>query len=584
LTALAVRDGKPIYVPDVRHDPHYLEGAKETCTEFVIPLASTQGQIIAVINMEDQKPDAFSEKTRRVITDFANRAALVFENAVLLDTARQQSRRTELLNEIAQSCLEESSVALSLQEIVRQVVELTAVDSCLVELWDETRSANAPAADWWDGKDTIELDPEGSYEQVVTRLVMQRQEPVVYSDLREEAPPGAFFSRYGSRSILGMPLSANGMWLGAILVGCSSATPFRQVTIDLLRQAAVQIALGVAKTRLVEETRRRFEESEKLRQATAALATQLDFERVIALIAEHLPRLLYFDTLAVFHVRQNVIRPMLAVNLPIAQRLDSALFPRDDPFFKDLARQNSPLVLDAAAAETRYRALGGRDPIRCWAALPLFSGEEVAGSIEVGRLQREPFTPNEMLLLQVFSNQVSAALQNATLHGIEQQLATTDHLTGLYNRRGFIDLAHHEMERCWRFHRPVCMLMIDIDHFKQVNDVHSHIAGDAVLVQLAGLMRSTLREVDIICRYGGEEFCVMLPESDPHGALHVAERLRQAVQANTFLYRETEIRITISLGMSAFAGLNQSLEELIERADKALMTSKQAGRNRVTQG
>jgi diguanylate cyclase (GGDEF)-like protein len=233
-------------------------------------------------------------------------------------------------------------------------------------------------------------------------------------------------------------------------------------------------------------------------------------------------------------------------------------------------------------AETGYKNWGGQPDIRSWCALPLLSGDEVLGFIEVGRLQVDPFTPNEMFLLQVFAHQVGAALQNATLHGIEQQLATTDHLTGLYNRRGFLDLARHELERCWRFHRPLCVLMADIDHFKQVNDTHGHIAGDAVLTQLAQTMLSALREVDVVCRYGGEEFCIILPESDPHGAYQVAERLRQSVQNTIYIYRDIRISITISIGMSTLLGLNQTIDDLIEQADSALMVSKQAGRNRVT--
>ena len=173
--------------------------------------------------------------------------------------------------------------------------------------------------------------------------------------------------------------------------------------------------------------------------------------------------------------------------------------------------------------------------------------------------------------------------QKALIEALEIQ-ARHDSLTGLYNRRHFLSLCEAELSRAARYRVPLSMLMLDIDHFKKVNDAHGHKAGDLVLVQLADIMRGTLRNVDVIGRYGGEEFAVMLPETDRMMALEVAERLRQEVAAAKFaLDGGAPIEVTISIGISSCDDAQIHIDKLINAADQALYVAKNSGRNRVMQ-
>lgn len=162
-----------------------------------------------------------------------------------------------------------------------------------------------------------------------------------------------------------------------------------------------------------------------------------------------------------------------------------------------------------------------------------------------------------------------------------RRAAVTDHLTGIANRRAFFDVAARELERWRRAPRPLSLLLIDADHFKNVNDQHGHATGDAVLLALATTLSGCAREIDVVARLGGEEFVVLLPSTDAAGATTLAERIRAAVAATAVEVNGTLVRCTVSIGVSTMGRDVTGLDALIERADEALYVAKAAGRNRV---
>lgn len=176
--------------------------------------------------------------------------------------------------------------------------------------------------------------------------------------------------------------------------------------------------------------------------------------------------------------------------------------------------------------------------------------------------------------------ETAAALREATARF--EGLAVTDTLTGLPNRRAFSQLLGLEFRRSLRYGRPLALLMIDLDHFKQANDRHGHPFGDFVLVKTASVIRDAVRESDFVARYGGEEFVVMLPETTTDEAMVVAEKLRHAMAARAFTHGSTTAHMTLSVGVSALPSSSVSDEgALIDRADTALYAAKRGGRDRV---
>ncbi|MFO1372346.1 MAG: diguanylate cyclase [Candidatus Competibacteraceae bacterium] len=163
-----------------------------------------------------------------------------------------------------------------------------------------------------------------------------------------------------------------------------------------------------------------------------------------------------------------------------------------------------------------------------------------------------------------------------------QQLAMLDSLTDLFNRRHFFALAEREFERSQRYGRLLSLLMLDIDHFKKINDVHGHLVGDKVLQAVATTMRDSLRQVDMVCRYGGEEFMMLLPEASLETAMIVAQRLCTILASQAIATDKGSLSVTVSIGVAALAAHEKlTLDMLLDRADQALYAAKHAGRNQV---
>lgn len=161
------------------------------------------------------------------------------------------------------------------------------------------------------------------------------------------------------------------------------------------------------------------------------------------------------------------------------------------------------------------------------------------------------------------------------------ELATTDSLTGLHNRRCFMESANQEFERARRYQTPLSLALLDADHFKAVNDCYGHPVGDQALQMLATTGRRLLRDIDLFARIGGEEFAILLPQTDQAAAWIVADRLRQAIMDQSIATKDGPLRLTVSLGLASFGPATVDLGDLIRRADLALYQAKQNGRNRV---
>ncbi|MDU2065357.1 MAG: diguanylate cyclase [Sporomusaceae bacterium] len=166
-----------------------------------------------------------------------------------------------------------------------------------------------------------------------------------------------------------------------------------------------------------------------------------------------------------------------------------------------------------------------------------------------------------------------------------RRLATSDGLTGLNNRRYFLEIAERVFQQASRYQEQLAVLVLDIDHFKGINDTYGHQSGDIVLQELAQCLSQILREVDVIGRIGGEEFAVLLPQTDNKGALSLAERMRQAVEAYCFHLPDGQIiKVTISIGFTLFYINDKDFDQVLRRADEGLYLAKKSGRNQVQQG
>jgi diguanylate cyclase (GGDEF)-like protein len=236
-------------------------------------------------------------------------------------------------------------------------------------------------------------------------------------------------------------------------------------------------------------------------------------------------------------------------------------------------RQNAPFRLWDEAR---------KEGIRSVVCLPLASDTQRLGVILFYRDDRDEFSFEDIELIHTFSHLATHAIQNARLHARTVDMAETDALTGLYNRRKLEQRLREEIQRSQRSHLPLALVLLDIDHFKNVNDTHGHTTGDAVLKALASTFRREIRDVDLVARVGGEEFMFLLPDTDPELAQRVAERIRRALTVLTVdAPGEEKLHVSGSFGIACYPLHANNAESLIANADRALYAAKQAGRNRA---
>jgi diguanylate cyclase (GGDEF)-like protein len=214
-------------------------------------------------------------------------------------------------------------------------------------------------------------------------------------------------------------------------------------------------------------------------------------------------------------------------------------------------------------------------PEMLWARMTLGNVTLAAGA---GR--QEPFSPEEAKLFRTFIHQGRAGIKNLVLFNRVKSMAIRDALTGLYNYGYFREALYHEVKKSHRYKTPLVLLFLDIDDFKLINDTLGHLQGDEVLRHVAALLTEGIRRADLICRYGGDEFVMLLSQTPPEQAVALAERLRRLIAGTTVNPVVPDLKVTVSIGV---AGLKpgMSMEDLLKAADDAHYQAKRAGKNRT---
>jgi diguanylate cyclase (GGDEF)-like protein len=214
--------------------------------------------------------------------------------------------------------------------------------------------------------------------------------------------------------------------------------------------------------------------------------------------------------------------------------------------------------------------------------LPLVIHDRALGTMILGAKRRHAFGDSVRPTLEVLASHLAVSLSNARMVQKLETMATTDGLTGLFNKRAMLDASTQKIAAAARFGRNLTVLMADIDHFKKVNDTHGHDIGDVVIRGLADILKRQKRTTDIVARFGGEEFLALCEQTDEKGAMLLAERIREELAKTSFRTPQGLLSVTCSIGVATFPEAGQSWEALFKAADEALYVSKRSGRNRCT--
>ena len=242
-----------------------------------------------------------------------------------------------------------------------------------------------------------------------------------------------------------------------------------------------------------------------------------------------------------------------------------------------VVKHGKSVRLGNAPEDERFKVVEEQEnSIRSLLCVPLVVRRSVIGVLSVTSPQRELFDEDDEKILSFLAASIVKDIENARLY----RLSVTDSLTRVFNRQFLSERMPAEIERKERYGGNLCLILLDADHFKKINDTYGHRAGDAVLQHLARFSKQAVREVDTVVRYGGEEFLLLLPQTTLQGAVQVAERLRLAVESHRFRVRDENIQLTISAGVAEHRR-DEDIESFLARTDAALYDAKNSGRNRI---
>jgi two-component system cell cycle response regulator len=410
----------------------------------------------------------------------------------------------------------------------------------------------------------------------------------LHGDVR---PPGYYADGTRPRALLAVPLvdRRGGHVRGVVVADRLEPLPFGDEEERLLVALSSEILRAADAERLMIDMRRARDEKERFYDAIERLNRQTKPLEVFDATLDAARGMVAVDFAAVTLVeeggggkpRHRIARVLGAERA--TERLEGLEFGDDAGLVASAVRLGASLPgkeLDIARTPvfdraTRLRGLGSLKVI------PLRTAQQVLGTVVLGAARPGAYGRDAVRQLEVVAMQAADSIYRARLFEQTERLATTDGLTGLTNHRTFQGRLDEHLAQAQRYGKKLSLILCDIDHFKSVNDLHGHPAGDLVLKGVARTLAKEARATDVVARYGGEEFAVVMPETDAEGALVIAERIRDRVGKLVFETDRGRLRITLSLGIATFPEDAGRKADLVERADGCLYHAKRSGRNRT---
>jgi diguanylate cyclase (GGDEF)-like protein len=569
-----VRRGEAYISNDPASDPLYDASAQEQGLRSVLTVPVRRGQRVLGLLYALNKPGGFSEQDAQTLTALAGAAAVTLENIRLYADERERRVLNESLREVSRALMstptEDAALAAVLDQMWR-VVRYLAAAAVVVE--GETLRVAASRG----GELDMELPlAEGGD----LRRALEMRQTCMLTDAATLLPRLGMH-RLGGRS-LAAPLLAKGAVLGALVVAFEADGSSGLAEGQLINAFADHAALFLEAGEILRRERQARARAATLARITRTAVTRHEPESLLQSVAPELLALSGADRVALYlrHPRSTVLIPVAdagthseeqervrELRLEMASEALAGLLEGHRPAVFDERANPAPSML-TPFANTRSQLL-----------LPMVSRDEVIGAALLAGVGRcWTCEAAQVEFLEDVLQQVSLGVENARLFARLAQMASTDELTQLANRRRFTETFRLELSRTRRSSVPLSLVLSDIDHLKKINDGLGHPAGDAAIRHVAATLRQGRRDTDLVARLGGEEFALLLPATDLGGAVKAAERIRRELSESVVPGVGT---VTVSLGVATCPEDGHTEQELIRVADERLYAAKSGGRNRV---
>jgi len=415
--------------------------------------------------------------------------------------------------------------------------------------------------------------------------LINQEESVILGDIKEFGLEKITPRMDWVRSYIVAPIRIKGRTVGILNLGSAVPDFFNQSHADCLEIFANQAAIAIENARLFEESQQRAHYLSLLVKVTQAAINSTNLETTLAEIARLLVELYQSEGayITLWEEDQKLTITAAAYGYGAEEYTKIPHNPGDRTLTMACLEAGKPLVAeDVKNSDYIDPELAATFGLKTMVAFPLITADQKLGAILVGYKQAHKVVSQEIEKGIEMASQVALAISKLRLYAEIQRLAIIDDLTGLYNRRGIFELGRQQVERAHKTGSPLCLIWMDIDQFKKINDNFGHHIGDEVIAVIADRTRNNLKSRDLVGRYGGEggdELIILVVDALIDEGETVAERLRTVIMKSLIATQDGKIQVSVSLGVTALRGASEDFQELLTRADKAMYEAKAAGRN-----
>ena len=519
------------------------------------------------------------QEDARVLEAMAAEAGIVIGYSLRLEAEQRQRRLADTLRDVTSGMTSTLDLRGVLGSVLDGLDQVLASDTATLMLRIDD-SMRVMASRGFSDPDALRRSAISiTHDPIISELIE--------SDGDERAT-GIYVGDEPMKSFIGVPLLARNRVIGALTVA-SHETGYRLEEAMIVDAFGDHAAVAIQNARLFQRTQATLAKTETLYRVAQTLIEGSSLEQTLQSVVDGVAEALPANGVSLITMNPRARKIVHFVRGGEGRdRIVAATF---EELWDGLAgysmREHESIISPGNRADEREgpQARARREATGSGAVMvaPLsYAGKAFGVLTAINQAGEAEFGRHDLILHEAMANQAAIAIENARLFEEVQRLAATDDLTGLRNRRGFFEVARREIDRATRTGRPLSALMLDIDGFKRVNDTYGHAIGDQVLRHLAERCRRAVREIDLVGRYGGEEFAVLLPETDLKRALEIAERVRSSIGDTPFETEVGPLPIRVSVGLALLEDdTEQTVESLLDRADTAMYLVKQQGGDAV---
>ena len=522
-------------------------------------------------------PDSrsFTPAELRLLLALGQQIGMSVENSFLM---QQTSRRTEelnLLNEIGRALSSTLELDELLERIDSEMRRALDVSSFFIAFFDQKAGEVRFEIEVTDGeRQPKRTRPSGNH---MVEYVVRTAKPLLVREcFPEEARRLGFEPLRETNCICAVPLVLYGRPVGVMAVHSGKARAFDEGHVELLALLASEAAIAIENARLFAEEQKKSRQLTLINNVSSHAITTLDPDEMLARIAAEVENHLAYDHIGIaildYSSKELVVRAEAGTRREaLGRRIQLG-----EGLVGYVARSGQMAMVREVSASTLRTILPGSGAA---VALPITYGEQFLGVLYVESSEPCQFPEQDITLLRTLADLFAGALHNALTFQRAQEQAITDGLTGVKTHRFLMEALSSEWKRSTRANRPFALVLMDLDRFKFVNDFYGHLEGDVVLQRVGHILEQNCRRSDVVARYGGDEFVILMPETGIEQARQLANKLRGWVAADPLL---RDKNITASFGIAAFPVHGSTPQELIQVADSSMYLSKHQGGNSVS--